>query len=216
MLAQRPSWLPPKDHIRSFFQSTMAYSFYKIQLVEYIARTLPETGPCQLLDVGAGDGYLSAFIAESRPQTTVVGIDTVIRNHIHPKVSLIRFDGVRIPFPDRSFDIALACNVLHHAEAPFELFDDMLRVTRRLVVIKDHVAETRLQHFQLRVLDQLGNRRFGVDASGAYLSWREWQSLFRHHRILEVLVADRLRMRRGLMAGLFGNQLEVLFELRLP
>jgi ubiquinone/menaquinone biosynthesis C-methylase UbiE len=50
-------------------------------------------------------------------------------------------DGLALPYPDRSFDVAHASMVTHHLEPPqvLELFDEMGRVSRLGIVINDLV-----------------------------------------------------------------------------
>ncbi|RPI58788.1 MAG: methyltransferase domain-containing protein, partial [Lysobacterales bacterium] len=49
-----------------------------------------------------------------------------------------RFDGRTIPFADGEFDVALLCDVLHHApEDAAQLLAEAARVARH-VLVKDH------------------------------------------------------------------------------
>ena len=215
VLASRPSWLPGDDRIREFFRGTMAYPYYKVRLVEYVSRMLPEHGDYSIVDVGAGDGYLGAFLTTFRPHTQVIGVETFVRPLLREGYPLVRFDGRSAPFADRAFDCAVACNVLHHADAPDVLFREMLRITRNRIVIKDHIAENALQRVQLHILDQLGNRRFAVDAGARYLSRSEWGTLLRHPRVRSFRLFDGLSFRSGPLELLFGNHLEAMLEVEL-
>ena len=44
-LPVRPSWLPPDGELRAFLGDSALYPFYRLRLVEYIARLLPSRGP---------------------------------------------------------------------------------------------------------------------------------------------------------------------------
>ena len=210
MEPQRPAWLPTDASLRAIFGETVAYPYYRLRTTEYIARLLPASGPCAIVDIGAGDGYLGAILEQYRPETSVVGLETHIRGLRRTDFKLVKFDGLASPFADKSFDYALLCNVLHHAGDQAALLREALRLARRGVIIKDHLADTRFQHFQLAVLDVLGNRRFGASTVGRYLSTDEWTALFRGAgaRPLERLVG--LSFRQGLLRAVFRNRLEVI------
>ena len=74
-LPVRPSWLPADRELRAFLGDSALYPFYRLRLVEYIARLLPFRGPCHVLDVGAGDGSLGTLFERFRPRTSVIGVE---------------------------------------------------------------------------------------------------------------------------------------------
>jgi SAM-dependent methyltransferase len=211
MESARPAWLPTDDSLRSIFGETVAYPYYKLRTTEYIARLLPSTGPCSVIDMGAGDGFLGSILEQYRPQTSIVGVETHIRQLRRPDFKMVKFDGLTAPFASGTFDYALLCNVLHHANDQVALLREALRLARRGVIIKDHLAETRYQHSQLAVLDVLGNRRFGASTVGHYQSSDGWRSLFANAgaRVIERL--EGLSFRRGPLRAVFGNHLEIMF-----
>ena len=55
------------------------------------------------------------------------------------RIAVVRGDGLRLPFADRSFDAAYTVLTLHHFrdDAAVCLLQDMARVARRLVVVND-------------------------------------------------------------------------------
>jgi SAM-dependent methyltransferase len=211
MESERPTWLPTDESLRAFFGETVAYPYYRLRTTEYIARLLPRSGSCSIIDIGAGDGFLGAILERYRPETCVVGVETHIRQLRRSDFKMVKFDGLAAPFADKSFDYALLCNVLHHADDQAAVLREALRLARRAVIIKDHLAETRYQHSQLAVLDVLGNRRFGASTVGRYLSADGWSALFgaAGARPVERLVG--LSFRRGPLRTVFGNHLEVMF-----
>ena len=211
MEAVRPPWLPTDSSLRAIFGETVAYPYYKLRTTEYIARLLPRSGACSMIDIGAGDGFLGSILEQHRPETSIVGVETHIRQLRRPDFKMAKFDGLSAPFADKAFDYALLCNVLHHAHDQGALLREALRLARRGVIIKDHLAETRYQHAQLAVLDVLGNRRFGASTVGRYLSTEEWNALFQDTgaRLIERL--EGLWFRKGPLRAIFGNHLEIMF-----
>jgi len=143
-------------------------------LTRHIAELLPRDA--RVLDVGSGDGLLATRVMALRPDVSIRGVDVLARPTSHIPVEL--FDGVRLPFPDRSFDAVMMVDVLHHASEQDRLLRDMARVTRGVVVIKDHLVHGLLAHPTLRFMDWVGNVRHGVALPYAYWSRDRWQQSF--------------------------------------
>jgi len=164
-----------------------------------------------MLDIGAGSGLVAEMIASIFPGKTVVAVD--VTNRILPTVGVPfrTFDGTMLPFENGSFDCALLCNVLHHVKVDQRrgLLTEILRVTGGgPLVIKDHIAESRLDHFKLAWLDFAGNAPFGGMVEARYLGGSDWDALFGALHC----TGDRLpdSPYRGAVYGLmFSNRLEI-------
>jgi ubiquinone/menaquinone biosynthesis C-methylase UbiE len=157
---------------------------------------------------------MAALLAHARPDTVAVGVETFVRPVLRRRsVPLVRYDGVSLPFRDAAFDVALLSNVIHHADSQATLLSEACRVTRRRVVIKDHVSESWLAHAKLAVLDILGNRRFGAATTGEYLSAGEWNALVAGVTGWTARATADLRFRERWMATLFENRLEMMLVL---
>lgn len=89
----------------------------------------------RVLDVGAGDCLLAAALRKLR-RSRVTCVDVEIRGETD--IPVIRFDGLHLPFPDRSFDVVLLSYVLHHLDSPAELLRECARTCRgRVLVVED-------------------------------------------------------------------------------
>lgn len=182
---------------------------YRLVLAECVFSLMPADGACSVLDIGAGDGRVAAALQRLRPQTTALALETVIRPKRAAAIPFIKFDGVSLPIADASVDVALLLNVLHHAKRQDVLLSEVFRVTRRRVVIKDHVASTRIQRWQLAFLDLLGNWSSGASIRGNYWSRTRW---------IEELTAlgaqpkwvEALQFRSSPWSWLFTNELEAV------
>lgn len=137
----------------------------------HLERLLPERG--SLLDVGCGDGALTQRLGESRPGLDVRGIDVLVRPGA--AVPVTAFDGERLPFADASFDTVLLVDTLHHCNAPEDLLGEARRVARRQLLIKDHLLEGWLAGATLRLMDRVGNARFGVHLPFTYWPEARWR-----------------------------------------
>ena len=122
------------------------------------------------LDFGAGDGYVATRLEREGVAREIVCIDVTRRERTFRDVTL--YDGVRLPFEDRSFDLAYAIDVLHHCPDPTAGLRELCRVSRRHVLLKDHTYVTPLGWATLCALDELGNRRFGIPS--VYRYQRRW------------------------------------------
>lgn len=108
---------------------------------------LPAVGPrASMLDVGTGRGDIpaAARAAASKMglELRTIGLDIsepLLLPAAKGNTSIVRADALRLPFRDRSVDIVLASQVLHHfTEAQASLLvREMHRVARRAVVISD-------------------------------------------------------------------------------
>jgi SAM-dependent methyltransferase len=141
-------------------------------LSNWFAQLLPKG--TRLLDVGCGDGLVSATLRSKRPDLNILGIDVLPRTQTHIPVEL--FDGRRFPFDGASFDVVLFSDVLHHTPDPTVLLKEARRVAARNVLIKDHYRKGIMANTRLRFMDWSGNARFGVALPYNYWTERQWCS----------------------------------------
>jgi SAM-dependent methyltransferase len=172
-------------------------------LTRHVAALLP--AQATVLDVGSGDGLLAKRVMELRPDVRIRGVDVLPRSTSHIPVEI--FDGVRLPFPDRSFDAVMMVDVLHHATAQDALLAEMARVTRGVVVIKDHLVQGVLAHPTLRFMDWVGNVRHGVALPYSYWTRTRWEQAFAMARLRVTHWRDRL--------GLYPFPASLIFDRHL-
>ena len=173
-------------------------------LADNIAEMIPD-GAATLLDVGCGDGTLARSITQHRPGLRATGAE--IRARPYTAIPVREFDGRILPFADRSHDVVMLVDVLHHAEEPTLLIREAGRVASRAVIIKDHLTGAWLSNERLRLMDWVGNIGHGVPLRYAYWSPAQWSDAFREAGLEEVDRRERL--------GLYGPALRWLFERRL-
>jgi SAM-dependent methyltransferase len=178
-------------------------------LASWFARLAPKDA--LLLDVGCGDGSLSAVLRSKRPDLTLRGIDVLAREHSHIPVEI--FDGARIPFDDDSFDAVLFSDVLHHTNDPTVLLREARRVARRCVLIKDHFREGWAAYQRLRFMDWVGNARFGVALPYNYWTENQWQSAWRGIGLEPAELVTRLGLYPPPANWIFGARLHFMARL---
>ena len=158
------------------------------------------------LDFGSGDGWFAERFRESGRIGELVPIDVLRRDRV--LVEPVLYDGSRLPFPDRSFDLTYAVDVLHHCPNPQQSLLDLLRVTREWFLLKDHTWKTKAAKLLLAALDEIGNRRFGVPC--VYQHQREWSwfETIRSAGFEQVRLIHPAPCHRGLLA--FINRYEFI------
>ena len=105
--------LIPEENNPSFFaQHLSAYAFAK-----------PAVAGHRVLEIGFGDGYGAAYLAETARE--MVAVDVTVGNiprarSKYPRPNLIfqEFDGLRLPFPEAAFDAACTFQVIEHIPEP--------------------------------------------------------------------------------------------------
>lgn len=119
-----------------------------------LAPLLTVPGTVRLLDVGAGNGEVALAVArwaaehgrrwqvaalDLHAQTAALAARRARAAGPGAGVSVLRGDGLRLPFADRSVDVAFTVLTLHHfrEEPAVLLLREMARVARRLVVVND-------------------------------------------------------------------------------
>src|SRR5271169_4554492 len=106
-------------------------------LAAMLAQQIPPGA--SVLDVGCGDGTIASLIVQLRPDISLQGVEFLVRPEC--KIPCHAFDGVTLPFPERSFDVCMFVDVLHHARDLRVLLREAARVTRTYVLIKDHLND---------------------------------------------------------------------------
>lgn len=102
---------------------------------EYLSPRL-EPG-LSLLDVGCGPGTITVEFADRLAPGRVVGVDAAAEVIMKASSDFARdnlefavADGYRLPYPDDSFDIAHAHQVLQHVAEPVRLLRELRRVVK--------------------------------------------------------------------------------------
>jgi len=129
-----------------------------------------------VLDLGCGDGRLAASMLRLRPDLRVTGVAVLLRPKIDIPVQ--EFDGQHLPFPDRSFDVVMIVDVLHHTADPLVILAEAGRVARSHLIVKDHNCNGILARLTLRLMDYVGNAWHGVALPYNFWTREQWRQAF--------------------------------------
>lgn len=94
---------------------------------QYVARRYGDILGNKVLDVGCDEAVLRRLLSKSE----YVGVDIGGDPDIHLDLETIP----RLPFPDNAFDCVVCSDVLEHLDNLHAMFSELLRVTRRHVVL---------------------------------------------------------------------------------
>jgi ubiquinone/menaquinone biosynthesis C-methylase UbiE len=101
--------------------------------------SLPTAAPAAVLEVGVGEGEVSARVQQRYPGARLVGIDLAddeLAAHWAERGVAGSFaDIAHLPFPDRAFDLVLAIEVLEHVADPPAALAELDRVCRADLVV---------------------------------------------------------------------------------
>jgi SAM-dependent methyltransferase len=143
-------------------------------LAESLAAMIPPGS--SVLDIGCGDGAIAGLIKSHLPASTIQGIESSPRPDC--QLECTAFDGAAIPFPSGSFDVCMFVDVLHHTQGIPALLAEACRVSRRFILIKDHVSENKFDFATLQFMDWVGNRPHGVVLPYNYQTSAQWNQHF--------------------------------------
>jgi SAM-dependent methyltransferase len=152
---------------------------YRSRLNELVAHILPhlKSGD-RVLDVGCGNGTLGRALMDTRTAPTgltVEGLERTVRGG--EPIRVHAYDGSVIPFADGSFDAVVLADVLHHEEDPNHLMKECARVSRRLLIIKDHQIKGPLAKSRIKLLDWAANAPYGVPCLFRYNTPAQWDEV---------------------------------------
>ena len=128
-----------------------------------LAHLLP---PAEVVDIGCGEGYLTIEVARwarrvvavDRSSTVLARAKALASRRRAANITFKRGELERLPLEDRSVDVALLCQALHHAEEPARAMSEAARVLRpggRALVLDLRA------HEEAWVRDKLGDRHLG-------------------------------------------------------
>lgn len=107
----------------------------------------------RVLDIGGGWGFYAKPLAERGHYVTVLD---VVRPRLQ-KAPVVLYEGQRIPFEDKSFDVALFITTLHHIKTTEDIIREALRVTRKKIIVVEDLYHHALGRWWTVLRDRFYN-----------------------------------------------------------
>ena len=175
---------------------------FKAQFVYKILESLNLPTFDSLLDLGCGDGRLTANIALalSVPSENVCGCDIVDfgASSCDFDFRIVDKDAIRLPFEDAKFSLVTVFMTLHHMEHPFSIIGEIFRVLKPdgLLLIREHDCRSAefavfldvVHGIHTMVIPQTPKYASFRDYFARYRSRREWTRLIRALGFEEVML----------------------------
>jgi ubiquinone/menaquinone biosynthesis C-methylase UbiE len=130
--------------VQAFFErvasdwDTMRLAYYDERVIEKMTEVSGADEDATVVDVGTGTGFVAAGLAPRVKR--VIGIDNspamleVARGNLDTlgiaNVELVQGEVTHLPLADSSMEAAFANMVLHHAENPASMLQEMVRVVK--------------------------------------------------------------------------------------
>lgn len=131
-----------------------------------------------------GHGLGSEYDILEKHNKDIVSIDIEISTDALHKEKVLVYPGDTIPFEDSSFD-AVVCNyVLHHSDNPERLFSELVRVSKRTVIVTEETHRSLLQKVRSVVHCWYMNRKAG---QSVHINWSSYLSVDRLERLIHGL-----------------------------
>ena len=147
------------------------------------------------LDIGCGNGYKSIEFMKHF-NLNLVGLD--IDNWLETSIPFQKFDGLNIPFPEKSFDISMFLYVLHHATDQEQLLLEAKKVTKKYVIVYEDVVNNRFDRIASALHGKMFNGIYDISNKCTFRSEKEWRAIFERCGF-QVLSATKVSLKVNLI-----------------
>jgi len=93
-----------------------------------------------LIEIGAGDGNILSLLSEKKfcknlaaAEISESGIEEIKKKNIVGLQQVKQFDGYKLPFADKEFDLAICTHVIEHVEFPRILLKEIKRISKNQI-----------------------------------------------------------------------------------
>jgi len=159
--------------IRLFFD-IVTFLLYKKPLAKKIAFLCKDNST--ILDFGCDNGSVSKMIMDFNPSLKIVGVD--IQGNRPSQIPRRLYQGRKVPYPDKTFDIVLSLDVLHHTKNIPYFVKEMKRLSKRYLIIKDHAVYGPVSRWLVCFSDYMFNMPYRIKCAFNYPTMGEWGGLF--------------------------------------
>ncbi len=130
----------------------------------------------KILDLGCGSGIVGKQFQDFF-KAELFGIDIIDRRAV--KIPFQIYDGVNLPFPEKSFDIVMINYVLHHVGDLIPLLKEVKRVAKDKVIIFEDLPEGFLSKIICKLHGKSYSKFFQNPDKTSFKPEGEWEKIFK-------------------------------------
>lgn len=152
------------NYFNKYKSKNLFVKFLMRRFVRTYLHLVAFTSGTKWLDAGCGEGYLLEYLQRKFPQFTISGIDIgdreiALAKKLLPQATITKANVTAIPYPNDSFDVVAANEVLEHMKHPVKLIKELKRVSAKYVLISvpNEPFFRMVNVFRMKYLLRLGN-----------------------------------------------------------
>jgi 2-polyprenyl-3-methyl-5-hydroxy-6-metoxy-1,4-benzoquinol methylase len=93
-----------------------------------------------ILDAGCGEGFTMDKLLKEKVTSNIEGVEyskeaIALGKKLYPSLTIRQGSVYNLPYKDRSFDLVICTEVLEHLKDPTKALKEMLRVTKKYLII---------------------------------------------------------------------------------
>jgi 2-polyprenyl-3-methyl-5-hydroxy-6-metoxy-1,4-benzoquinol methylase len=147
-------------------QITALYRSFFIDLDHLVLEIKASCNPTTILEIGCGEGALCEKLSKHFKEAEITGIDITPRvGRLYNGGNNVRFQNISlsefIAINESTFDLVIACDVLHHLDTKTESIFDFIKMGRSLLssngtfVIKEWIKIYNIYHLLCFLSDRI-------------------------------------------------------------
>jgi 2-polyprenyl-3-methyl-5-hydroxy-6-metoxy-1,4-benzoquinol methylase len=114
--------------------------FFLNNFLNTAVKTIRPLNINSILDVGCGEGFTLERFYKEKIGKNFEGIEydseaVKTANELYPHLNIKQGDIYKLPYKNNSFDLVVATEVLEHLENPKKAYRELLRVSRKYVLL---------------------------------------------------------------------------------
>jgi len=140
-----------------------------------------------ILDFGCGNMLVTEYVQKHLPNKKITGVEVLDLNLTDMKPVI--YDGIKMPFKDRQFELGFTIFVLHHCPDEIAALKDFLRVCKYRAIVIEEIYENVFEKYITYISDYLANHleSFKITVPFSFHNDTEWKQIFSslHWRIVK-------------------------------